>query len=119
MKKFVLFFLFSCSSFFGASVFLVNDSPFTLTAEIISATGLRLGKQTLKPGQNLNSELDSTQLNLPQDSNTSQTPYSVTWTCESGNLYSYCPSVLPGGLVQASQCNGSLYCEPKKKSKEG
>ncbi len=117
MTRFLGAILFMTTSVFSGSVFLVNDSPFTLEAEIYAANGILLGKEKLKPGQNLNSSLDPTSLEVPQDSPISLTPYSIIWRCESGGFYSVASSVLPGALVQATQGTGNLYCTPKKTEK--
>ncbi len=117
MTRFLGVFFFMFTSLYAGSVFLVNDSPFALEAEIYAANGTLLGRETLKPGQNLNSSLDPTGLDIPQDSKGSLTPYSVIWRCKNGGFYSVCSSVLPGGLVEATQGTGNLYCAPSEQKR--
>lgn len=104
----------------SGSLYLLNDSPFILVAEVQSADGTALGQISLQPGEQKNAvtELNSTQLNLPNNPEVSSTPYTVIWKCAHGGYYSTCRNASPGALVQASACPGSYYCKPKKKKEK-
>lgn len=114
MKKLLLLCL--CSSVFGGSVYLVNDSAYTLRATIRAADGSQLG-QVLLPAQKSQTWADDYQTSGPNPSR-SLTPYTVVWTCPSGDEFSVCPGVITGSGVTALSCSGTRYCKPPKKKEE-
>lgn len=116
-RMYVFFFI--IPSFFiplqAASVRLINDSPFPLSATILSATGVVMGRQSIQPQEQIswqNSDVDV-------DKN-SQTPFTVIFYCKTGEVYGTMSGVGVGGLVQASTSSGPRFCKPKddKKGKE-
>lgn len=116
-KALIVGFFFSCA--YSSSIFLVNDSPFSLTAEVHSAQGILLAKENLNPGEQRNSNLDRTPLEVPLAPNASLTPYTVIWYCPNqGGAYSRCSFVSPGSLIRAGDCVGSFYCSPNKQKEK-
>lgn len=113
MKKLliVLCFFTSCHS----TLLLVNDSPFTLVAQVQGASGILLNQISIQPGEQSNwtQDLIPTNLDTPGVSNVSLTPYIVLWKCANGGFYSTCTNVSPGSLVKASLCSGAHYCKPR------
>src|SRR5689334_10343120 len=99
------------------TILLMNDSPFILTATIQAADGTFLGQNTVQPGQQITwtSSLNPTQYKHPGAPKVSLTPYTVIWQCSSEEFYSMCPSVAPGSLIRANDCQGARICKPKKK----
>lgn len=116
----LLFFFLSCLSLDGASLFLVNDSPYTLTAVVHGADGRTLGTVTLNPGEQngWSATYDRTNLDEVYNASSSLTPFSVVWECAYQGYYSVCTGVAPGASVTATGCNGALTCEPKPKKQE-
>ncbi|HEX2582484.1 MAG TPA: hypothetical protein VHL30_00010 [Chlamydiales bacterium] len=102
------------------TILLMNDSPFILTATIQAADGTFLGQNTVQPGQQITwtSSLNPTQYKHPGAPKVSLTPYTVIWQCSSEEFYSMCPSVAPGSLIRANECQGTRMCKPKKKQEE-
>ena len=105
---------------FGASILLINDSYYELTAEIFAASGVSLGSFTINPGEQKNFvvSLSRSQLKIPGNISNSITPYSVVWRCSYKGNYSVCTGVSPGSLVRASSGDGGKYCEPKPDEEE-
>ena len=116
-------FLFLVSALFATegTLFLLNDSPFTLTAIVQAADGTMLGQEVLQPGEqkNMVTKLNPANLNLPNNYNVAITPYVVIWKCPNGGYYSVCSQVSPGSFIRSSICQGSYYCQPKEKQKKG
>ncbi|HSX37398.1 MAG TPA: hypothetical protein VLE95_01035 [Chlamydiales bacterium] len=102
------------------SILLWNDSPFILTATIQASDGTFLGQFSIQPGQqkNFTSNLNPTSYIHPGTPKTSLTPYIVIWQCPSEGYYSMCSAVSPGALCKATDCPGSHFCAPKKKSNQ-
>lgn len=126
MKKFILILTFLFSSLHAGgvnsgSIFLINDSPFILTATVLSADGSFLGEFTVQPGQqkNFTQNVKPTDLQYGSFPDVSYTPFTVIWQCPSEGYYSVCSQVPAGSSVRASACPGSYFCNPKDKSKEG
>ena len=116
-------FLFFCSIFittalFAGSVRLTNDSPFKLTAVIISATGDEMAQYTLDPRQSVTWEnYNTSDLSGSVDLQPTwpETPYTVVWYCQDGGDYSVSTNVGSGGLSTAQSGSGTRFCKPQKK----
>jgi hypothetical protein len=97
----------------AATVRLINDSPFPLSALILAATGEVMGRSSLEPlGQFSweNSQVDT--------SKNSMSPFTVVFHCQTdGGVYGTVNNVTTGAMVQASLSSGSRYCSPKKQKK--
>jgi hypothetical protein len=108
MVKISLFVFFLCSFVlcYGASVTIYNDSPFPLTATILSQDGKTKGSITVTP-QNQSTWDDPS----PANSVYSQTPYTVIFKCKSGKPFGITSGVSQGGWVTAMQSSGEHYCE--------
>jgi hypothetical protein len=116
MKKLLLgSFLFSSIFSFCATVRLINDSPFTLASTILSATGNVMGRYTLKPQEQVSWENS----NINVDKN-SQSPFTVIFYCQTGEVFGTMSNVSTGAMVAASSSSGPKFCKPKddKKGKE-
>lgn len=111
----ILFIVLCFFSVCNGTVLLVNDSPFTLVAQVQGASGILLNQVSIQPGEQTNWVQDLAPINLdtPGVSEVSLTPYIVLWKCMNGGFYSTCTNVSPGSLVKASLCSGAQYCKPK------
>jgi len=120
MKKFLILFVFVFACFLKAdSIFLVNNSPYALTAVIHGADGSVLGEVVVQAGEQntLTIGENRTSLNIPQDSKASITPYYVIWKCPYGGFYSICSNISPGAMARAGDGDGVKTCQPKPKKK--
>ena len=118
MKKFnlisLLSALFVVNSAYSASVMILNDSPYILTATVLSATGTILGRV----------QVTQQQQQTWQDSNLnvdglSQTPFTVIFYCPTGEEYGVVTNVSTSGFVSASSSSGNKVCKaPKPKPGE-
>ena len=118
LKKIGLFFFIMpllFSSLHAASVKLINDSPFPLSATILSATGTVMGRQVLQPQEQVSWQNSDVDVNK-----NSQTPFTVIFYCQTGEVYGTVSGVGVAGLVQASTSAGPRFCKPKddKKGRE-
>lgn len=100
---------------YSASVLFINDSPFVLSATVLSATGEVMGRTTIQPQQQVqwqNSSLNTTGI--------SQSPFTVIFYCQTGEVYGTISQITTGGLATASTSSGPKFCKPKddKKGKE-
>lgn len=122
MKKILLVFFFSLMylNLYPASVFLVNDSPYPLTAVVNSADGRTLGTVTLNPGEQngWSANFDRTDIKDVYNASSSTTPYSVIWKCSYQGYYSVCVNVSPGSTVAASGGTGAFTCVPHPKKEK-
>lgn len=132
-------FLFGASLIFpfflqAATVRLMNDSQFLLTAVIYAADGTELGSTVVPPEQTstwsdeeYSDDSSGDQFKhfgtpslSEQDASYSQTPYTVIWSCPDGTQFSTCQDVATGATVTAQGCGGSHYCKkPKKNDQPG
>lgn len=98
------------------TVFLMNDSPFLLSATVLAADGSYLGQVSVQPGQQVTftQSLSATSYQFPGKPRVSLTPFTVIWQCPSRGYYSVCRMVSPGSAVMANDCSGNHFCEPKK-----
>lgn len=112
MHRFFFLFLLFVSPLFGGSLTLINDSPFTLNALIISADGTSLFSTEVPPRK-------TKKWNSSEDtfapSTHSQTPYTVIWKCKSGKEYGIWVNVAQGSTVTAQGSTGDKICRPPKK----
>lgn len=107
MKKGIITVL-ACSSVCASQLILFNDSAFPLTATIISATGQQLASTDLKPQQQ-----KKWTDNKEQNSNISETPYTVLFSCKNGGEFGIAYNQPAGGLASATTATGRKYCEMK------
>ena len=97
----------------GATVRLINDSPFPLSALILAATGEVMGRTTLAPQGQFSWENS----NVDTDKN-SMSPFTVVFHCSTdGGTYGTVSNVTTGSMVQASTSTGARYCSPKPQKK--
>ena len=122
----VFIFLFYQSGF--SSVYLYNDTPFILKAQVIAANGINIGERLLQPQQTVYLEdqigsadpVGAATGKSFQNYKDSLTPYQVFWYCAKGdeNLYATCPMVAAGATVMATTCSGPCFCKPPKEEKK-
>jgi hypothetical protein len=115
MNKSVLIFVFmlACGMCWANSVTLMNDSTYTLKANIYDANATLLGEFVLNPGNaTLWSDDDE---NFGTESNyAAQIPYTVNWFCMNGSPYGVCNDVAAGAVVTAQSCGGSQECQQQQ-----
>ncbi|WP_194848473.1 hypothetical protein [Candidatus Neptunochlamydia vexilliferae] len=105
-----ILFLVALSTLSAASVRIMNDSPYLLHAEVLSADGNSKGKLTIAPQQ------QSTWQDSYSGNNVwSQTPYTVILTCKNGKVFGVIGGIQQGATVTALSATGDLFCEPDKK----
>lgn len=114
--------LFSIFTLLGISlsavtVHLSNDTIYYLDAEIKNARGELQVKITLPPdalmdwSDTYGEQGYSGPFPPPPDQHVySSTPFTVTWRCPEGDVYSVDTHVAPGAVVQASRGDGKLSC---------
>lgn len=100
---------------FAATVRIINDSPFPLSATILSATGEVFGRYKIQPQQQV--AWQNSNVNVDE---TSQSPFTVIFYCSTGEVWGTVSGVATGAMVQASTASGPRFCKPKddKKGKE-
>jgi hypothetical protein len=97
------------------SVTLMNDTGYTLNATIHDANGTLLGEFVLNPRDAMDWSDDDQ--NFGTESNyASQVPYTVNWSCMSGNPYGTCNNVAAGAVVTAQSCGGAQQCQQQQNS---
>jgi hypothetical protein len=95
------------------SVSLMNDTDYTLRATIYDANGTLLGEFILNPRDA--TEWSDDYENFGTESNySSQTPYTVNWSCMNGNPYGSCNDVAAGAVVTAQSCGGAQECQQQQ-----
>jgi hypothetical protein len=119
MKKFLRIFMaaFLCMQGMGwaNSVSLFNDSDFTLNAVIYDATGTLLGEFVLNPRDAADWSDDN--MNFGYETQySSQTPYTVNWSCMGGTPYGSCTNVAAGAVVTAQSCGGVQECQGQQQN---
>ncbi|MFA5250796.1 MAG: hypothetical protein WC371_05265 [Parachlamydiales bacterium] len=120
MLKLALVFSFFAWNFFGASLFLINDSDWPLTAEIRGADGTVFDAVSLPPSgqKRWSTELSESQAQMPSEPAYSLTPFTVVWRCPQKGTYSVCSNVQPGATVTANSCQGNYRCTTPEELKE-
>ncbi len=116
VKNFLVsFFVFTPFLLKGATVRMINDGPFALSSTVLSATGEVLGRYSLAPQEQVSWENSNINVNK-----TSQSPFTVIFYCQTGEVYGTVTNVSTGAMVQASSSAGPRFCKPKndKKGKE-
>ena len=108
MKTFFSF-LIVAGALFGESIYLNNDSPYTLIAEIDGANGIFLTQVVLQPN-----DLINVSFTVPSDQIRSATPFYVVWRCPYGGEYANI-SAVSADFIRASQSLGAKTCAPKTK----
>ena len=125
----VFFFVSVFSEVGFSSVYLYNDSPFILKAQVVAANGIEIGEKLLQPQQlvYVEDQIGSSDPTHPVDSTrsfqnykNSLTPYQVFWYCAKGdgNLYASCPMIAAGATVMATTRSGPCYCKPPKEKEK-
>lgn len=111
-----------CAALQAGSLMIINDSPYPLQATIFAGDGTRLGTMTLAARHSMTwtdySVFNPGGQGLEQNTY-SQTPYSVMWTCVTGQGFSVCENLSPGSMVTARGGAGPCSCpQPKKKQQQ-
>jgi len=124
MKKIIAFLflaLFSAASAFAGSIRLKNNSDQRLRVIVDSASGMSLGEVIIDSGQSLTwtdtygNRTNNRGARTPlQYGDASNTPYTVSWYCMSGEPYSVCTDVAVGSLIMSDSCDGLKACKRKK-----
>lgn len=115
MIRKILFFLFlSLSSLIWAdSLVLVNNSDVQLSATITDATGKVLEETgPINPQNSITWSLDFEYYGYNAEESNPQTPYTVTWYCNSGEIYGTCYDAPSDSTVLAQSCGGDQQCNP-------
>ena len=108
--SYIAFWCVSAAACFGASVVIYNDSPYPLSATIMSADGKTMKTIMVNPQQQSSWDDPS-----PPNATYSQTPYTVTFMCKTGGHFGTISGVNQGAWVTASRAsNGQGYCKPQK-----
>ena len=113
MKKISLLLIFLFFAQLYGTLTIYNDSPYPLSAIIMSADGKMVQTLQISPQHQATWE-------EPSGSNYtfSQTPYTVTFKCKSGKLFGVYSYANQGAYVTAMQSVGNRYCEPEKNKNE-
>ena len=112
MKKFIAL-LFLTIGAYATSMTIVNDSPYVLTARVMSANGEEVGRLTLNPQHQAKWQ----SYNL-KGSRFSETPYTVAFTCPNGDEYGIVTYAQPGAYITARSSNGDQICKPPRKEQQ-
>jgi hypothetical protein len=108
-------FIFAQGISWANSVTLMNDSGYRLNAVIYDANGTLLGEFVLNPRDA--TEWSDDDQDFGTESNyASQIPYTVNWSCMSGNPYGSCNNVAAGSVVTAQSCGGTQECQQQQQS---
>ena len=109
--------LFFCSTLFGGTVTLINDSANQLRAVIRAADGTYLGEVVVPSQRTMKWNNYTGGVGNIQYYEVSQTPYTVAWFCMTGDgtPFSICTQVGSGQTVTALSCDGIKECQPQKK----
>ncbi len=109
-----------CLSLFSASLFLINDSKWQLTALIEAADGTKLDTVVLEKGKKIrwNTELYNSKAKVPQVTTYSLTPFTVTWLCPNKGTYSVCTAISSGATVSAHSGFGNFRCTTEEELRE-
>ncbi|MBS0604797.1 MAG: hypothetical protein JSS60_07155 [Verrucomicrobia bacterium] len=95
------------------SVSLFNDSEYTLKAVIYDANGTLLGEFVMNPRDA--TDWSDNDMNFGTETQySSQIPYTVNWSCMSGNPYGSCNNVASGSVVTAQSCGGAQECQQQQ-----
>lgn len=116
MKRWLWIFLGFTSIAYAGDLWVTNDSPFPLLAQVYGATGI-FDEKVLAPGEQWHWS-DKKPISGPStDPNLSVTPYTVIWYCsKGGNPYGTNSNVPVGSWVRAQTAEGSKMCPlPKNK----
>ena len=99
----------------AASIKMINDCPFPLSSTVLSATGTVMGRQALKPTEQ--ALWQNSDVNVDKNS---QSPFTVIFYCQTGEVFGTISGVQTGAMVMASVSVGPRFCKPKddKKGKE-
>ncbi len=113
MKWLLFLIAFGVQTLFAGSVTFYNDSPYKLTATIITASGQNRGSMTVLPQQQMqwqDTGQDTTEF--------SETPYTVILRCDNGHEYGFWGQVSPGAWITAQGASGNRICPLPKKKQE-
>ncbi|MBI3236297.1 MAG: hypothetical protein HYZ48_01100 [Chlamydiales bacterium] len=109
-------------SLHAGSIRLKNNSRYQLRVIVEGSDGSHLGEVLIKAQDSLNwtdtygqrSNNRGAQKPL-QRGDSSKTPYTISWYCMDGGLYSSCSDVAVGSLIMANACPGPRTCKEGKK----
>ncbi len=115
----VICLFFFCSGLQAGDLWVTNDSPFPLQAQVYGATGI-FEEKVLAPGEQWHWS-DQKAISGPStDPDLSVTPYTVIWYCAKGGLpYGTNTNVAVGAWVSAQASEGPKMCPLPKKKKDG
>lgn len=112
-----LLFVFTLTFFFNplfsGNVRFYNDSPYPLSATVISQQGQVLGRQAVGMQKQVlwqNGKLQSQM--------SPQAPYTVIFYCPDGEVYGTVNNVSNGAYVISSSSHGPRTCKPLKKTEK-
>ncbi|MFZ4773272.1 MAG: hypothetical protein ACOYK9_04700 [Chlamydiia bacterium] len=106
-----------CCSLFGQTLKLYNDSAFDLHATIYAYDGTKL--ETLNLGPQVTVIWELGYAGFERSPSMTTTPFSVSFFCETGELYGAWTAVPTGALVNASGSPvGPKGCKIKKPKKD-
>ncbi|HEY2810152.1 MAG TPA: hypothetical protein VGJ00_02020 [Rhabdochlamydiaceae bacterium] len=89
---------------------LENDSQVPLNAVIQDATGTVLEEVVIQPGDSTTWSLNYEYYGYNSQPSAPQTPYTVNWYCDSGELFGTCMDVASESTVTALSCGGDQQC---------
>ena len=122
MKTLFLFLLCGVTTLFGASVRLINDSPYVLRAVVRGSDGALLGEMVVNAqhvqtwsGTNAQRGYYGKGNVYQEQPNRAQTPFAVSWYCMDGSDFSVCSGLSTGSTATALSCLGTRQCKPTKK----
>ena len=118
MKKifFPLLLLKGLTALYAGDLWVTNDSPFPLIAQVFGSAGT-FGEKQLAAGEQWHWSDSKAVSGTSTDPNLSVTPYTVIWYCaKGGNAYGTNTNVGVGAWVRAQASDGAKICPlPKKK----
>jgi hypothetical protein len=109
----IFIFIIVCGASWANSVTLMNDSTYTLKANIYDANGTLLGEFVLNPND-ATLWSDDYQNFGTESQYAPQIPYTVNWSCMNGNPYGSCEDVAAGSVITAQSCGGAQECEQQQ-----
>ncbi|MBX3718294.1 MAG: hypothetical protein KF898_01440 [Parachlamydiales bacterium] len=99
-------------------LWLLNNSPFPLRAQVVYGVAGILEEQTVPPQAQWHWSNDQAFSGPANDPNTGTSSYSVFWYCTNGGEYGVNTNVIPGSWVFAQEANGSKSCPLPKKAQK-
>lgn len=98
----------------AASIKLINDTEYDLTAILRGKSGVLLGEIFVKSFYTEEWTYNASLYETPPKGGINDfTPITVNWMCMGGKVYAVCENAIPGMEITANECEGSHWCEPK------